>query len=104
METASGKRKLMRVDSAWTAAEKADVRKALATSNNGEDFSRFVDWVAGHEFDVVGGKLGWVQRQTHAPLRVVNALMNAQTRDKAVDIVWRHCLERMEGAVYQLRS
>ena len=100
VEDARGKRMVMRSDPV-----KKDVAKALAFSNNGEDFSLFVDWVAGYTYDVTPQKkLGWVKVKRPAPLEVVNSLMNTDKPAVAVGIVWKHGIRRLEGKVFQLQS
>lgn len=77
VEDARGKRTVMRSDPV-----KKDVAKALAFSNNGEDFSLFVDWVAGYTYDVTPQKkLGWVKVKRPAPREVVRAKCSSSNLD-----------------------
>jgi len=97
----------MRNVDAWSASSQdKSVRKALAFSNNGEDFSLFVNWVAGYEFDVVGNKFKWGRTKKKAPQNTVNALMNNHDRRTAVELVWKHCIQPMQGEkiIYELKS
>lgn len=106
IETTNGKRRLLRNEDAWTASSRKVVRKALAFSNNGEDFSLFVDWVAGHTFDLVGRKMQWVRKEHPAPHTIVNAFMNISEPQTAVKLVWEHCIKRVdeEEKIYELKS
>lgn len=106
IETTNSRRRLLRNEDAWTASSRKAVRKALALSNNGEDFSLLVDWVAGHTFDFVGRKMQWVRKEHPAPLRIVNAFMNISDPQTAVMLVWAHCIKKVdgEGKIYELKS
>ena len=105
VETTEGRMLVRNVD-AWSASSLTNVKKALAFSNNGEDFNLFVDWVAGYTFDVVENELKWVRVKHAAPTNIVNALMNNGDRRTAIDLIWKHCIMRMQGEqkIYQLKS
>lgn len=87
VEFVSGRKGVANEEKALAATSAA--RRVFMRSNNGEDFSRFVDWVTGYELDVRGGKLKWIRKKDAARPGVVAALMDAQDCESAVAVVWR---------------
>lgn len=68
------------------AATRRGVRKVLLFSNNGEDLTIFIEWVA-----------------DSAPEATVNKIMACKTPDDMIAYVWKHGLQELKGKVWHLR-